>query len=114
MEERCENCKNIRICKFYEESRKQLRELYGSPYQMSKKTWNLWASELPNICLNFGPKTEYDIRDKNGVLIGHIPLKIWYPDQKPDEEKLRDQLFAMTYRICSPTCQCRHCQNARR
>jgi len=103
MEPNCDNCKNKRICRYYP---------YGSVVNMDLPGWEIkdelnkyMKALLPQWCERYEAVMLYPDRDNLGRLINRKPLKLWYPDQKPKEE------YGTYYRICSPSCQCRYCQN---
>lgn len=92
----CDVCKHKEICRHYELARTKLHRLTGYTWLIQKKTWDLWITEMPDLCNHFEKEVVYDIRDKNGVIIGHKPLKIWYPNQNIGENK-------------KPLCDCWYC-----
>ncbi len=80
MEEICTNCRNRRICVYYQEAKN-----VGLPprlYGLRNKTFGFWFTELPKIC-DFFDAIRYDEdRLPDGTLRGREPLKLWYPNQE--------------------------------
>lgn len=88
MEVNCENCRHRRMCVFFQEATQAYRDFPIRLSRVREASWQLWLKELPNICEHFDKIRikEQWYRDKNGVLLGHKPLKLWYPNQEPKED----------------------------
>lgn len=102
MKIKCENCKHTSICRHFKNMNSMLSTLRTSGYlaYLIDETWKLWTSRLSDFCNSFEEKPVIESpRDKNGVLIGHKPLKIWYPNQNLDEviekSSLNDVVFLL-------------------
>jgi hypothetical protein len=76
---------------------------------MIEKIQNAIKELLPKECDGFEAIRKYEDRLPDGTLNGRKRLKLWYPNQKEDQK----ENYKTLYKICSPTCQCRHCQNTR-
>ncbi len=91
MEKICPNCRNRRICVYYQEAKNA-----GLPphlYGLRNKTFGFWFEELPKIC-DFFDAIRYDeIRLPDGTLRGRTPLKIWYPNQEPVTETAWEKMW---------------------
>jgi hypothetical protein len=92
----CKTCKHRGICKWYAQAI-QYNFPRGAFFTFRSKTLSLWFTLLPEWCNEYEKEPPVEpLRDKNGVLLTHKPLKLWYPNQNIEEEKA--------------DCDCWHCQ----
>lgn len=98
--ESCDNCTKRGICKWYMENPAGASIGPGWDYRMELD--DFIKATLPKHCRNFEKETLYENRLPSGVLYNREPLRLWYPDQEPEQFYNND--FWHQYR--EPECEC--------
>jgi hypothetical protein len=87
MKPNCDNCKNRPICRYYP----------SGEFSINLPTWEIRGELIkflvhlfPKHCGRFEAIKIHEDRNPDGTLIGHKPLRIWYPnDQRPEREECK-------------------------